>query len=420
MAGPEEKAERYQKALVALVSEIQQTELTPLYKEGFLCAARCCDTQSPETMQACIDQCQGTADGARTFLDTAINDFHAKKHLRPKLLATAAAAGVTIKVVHYGQPLAEQGPFDVLLHKIRRKEWEEELADYQREHPGLRVVDTFDAIRPIMSRATMLAPLEPDGIELQEAKVSGERAADTVTVCAPQQVSIPEGCSTSEAQRVVAEAGMRPPFLAKPLWADGRDGAHGLAVIHDEAGLVQLVEGRGLRGFRLPVMLQQYVEHGGCLFKIFVMGPIVVLVRRPSLRIPVDPEDVTQEVGAVQTIARISSFASEMPSDVTLKGDPPQWVVQGLAQELRRRLGLDLFNFDLLHPSPKQPGRVPDRADYLVIDINYFPGYEKLPHYEDLMSQYLATLFPQAAPGGRALRTFVSFSQKPLGRVHSQ
>ena len=67
-------------------------------------------------------------------------------------------------------------------------------------------------------------------------------------------------------------------------------------------------------------------------------------------------------------------------------------------------------------------GRVPARADYLVIDINYFPGYEKLPHYEDLMAQYLATLFPQAAaaPSGRALRTFVSFSQKPLGRVHSQ
>lgn len=30
--------------------------------------------------------------------------------------------------------------------------------------------------------------------------------------------------------------------------------------------------------------------------------------------------------------------------------------MQGLAQELRRRLGLDLFNFDLLHPSANQPG----------------------------------------------------------------
>ena len=194
---------------------------------------------------------------------------------------------------------------------------------------------------------------------------------------------------------MVAEARMRPPFLAKPLWADGRDGAHGLAVVHDEGGLAQLVGGGGPRGIRLPVMLQQYVEHGGCLFKargacdlvgvkvtvlgslqsvlraackarlvvalgvhamqseamtccsvihewlhagcaqIFVMGPIVVLVRRPSLRIPVDPEDVTQEVGAIQTIARISSFASEMPSDVTQKGDPPQWVVQARSRMQR-------------------------------------------------------------------------------------
>ena len=44
---------------------------------------------------------------------------------------------------------------------------------------------------------------------------------------------------------MVAEARMRPPFLAKPLWADGRDGAHGLAVVHDEGGLAQLVGGRG-------------------------------------------------------------------------------------------------------------------------------------------------------------------------------
>jgi len=40
-------------------------------------------------------------------------------------------------------------------------------------------------------------------------------------------------------------------------------------------------------------------------------------------------------VGAVQMIARISSFASEMPCDVTLKGDPPQWVVQARARPRR-------------------------------------------------------------------------------------
>lgn len=56
-------------------------------------------------------------------------------------------------------------------------EWEEELAEYQREHPRLRVVDAFDAIRPIMSRATMLAPLEPNGIEVRVSTPHGANAA---------------------------------------------------------------------------------------------------------------------------------------------------------------------------------------------------------------------------------------------------
>ena len=29
---------------------------------------------------------------------------------------------------------------------------------------------------------------------------------------------------------------------------------------------------------------------------------------------------------------------------------------------------------------------------YLVVDINYFPGYEKLPFYEDLMVSFLEAL----------------------------
>ena len=33
-------------------------------------------------------------------------------------------------------------------------------------------------------------------------------------------------------------------------------------------GVEQLVCGEGPSGFGLPAMLQQYVEHGGCLFKV--------------------------------------------------------------------------------------------------------------------------------------------------------
>ncbi len=35
-------------------------------------------------------------------------------------------------------------------------------------------------------------------------------------------------------------------------------------------GVEQLVSGEGPSDFRLPATLQQYVEHGGCLFKVVV------------------------------------------------------------------------------------------------------------------------------------------------------
>lgn len=86
------------------------------------------------------------------------------------------------------------------------------------------------------------------------------------------------------------------------------------------------------------------------------MGPITVMARRPSLRIPVDPEDVTEEVGSAQSIARVSAFDSETPRDSVEPGDPPQWMLEGLAQELRRRLNLNLFNFDLICPTWDRAG----------------------------------------------------------------
>ena len=48
-------------------------------------------------------------------------NMQAKKHLGPKLIQKAAEMGIEIRPVHVGRPLAEQGPFDVLLHKVRRK-----------------------------------------------------------------------------------------------------------------------------------------------------------------------------------------------------------------------------------------------------------------------------------------------------------
>ena len=86
--------------------------------------------------------------------------------------------------------------------------------------------------------------------------------------------------------------------------------------------------------------------------QVYVMGPIVVMARRPSLQIPVAEGDLTDGGldQSLQSVARVSAFHSGTPSPSTTWGDPPHWLVEGLAQELRRRLHLHLFNFDLIRP----------------------------------------------------------------------
>lgn len=82
------------------------------------------------------------------------------------------------------------------------------------------------------------------------------------------------GTSPAMAREAAGNAGFQAPFLGKPLWADGREGSHGLLVIHTSDGLEQLAAGPRPVTPGLPVVLQQFVPHGACLFKV---RPLTVL-----------------------------------------------------------------------------------------------------------------------------------------------
>ena len=84
---------------------------------------------------------------------------------------------------------------------------------------------------------------------------------------------------------------------------------------------------------------------------------------------------------------------------------------------MREHLGLSLFNFDVLLPMAGGtgmglggggPGAAAAAVEHqqqeewllYVIDINYFPGYEKLPGYEELMVGFLQSILPAGGSGG--------------------
>lgn len=60
---------------------------------------------------------------------------------------------------------------------------------------------------------------------------------------------------------------------------------------------------------------------------------------------------------------------------------PPLSFITDIALGLRKATKLHLFNFDVIRDT-----RIGNR--YLVIDINYFPGYAKMPSYETVLTDF--------------------------------
>ena len=56
-----------------------------------------------------------------------------------------------------------------------------------------------------------------------------------------------------------------------------------------------------------------------------------------------------------------------------------------IAGELRRVMKLNLFNFDVIKDSQL-------KNHYLIVDINYFPGYAKMPGYETVFTDFLCNV----------------------------
>ena len=64
----------------------------------------------------------------------------------------------------------------------------------------------------------------------------------------------------------------------------------------------------------------------------------------------------------------------------------PAWLPAALGKYLRDALGLTLFNLDIIRPAAQLPGQ-PVRL--CVVDINYFPGFDKLERFEERFVSYL-------------------------------
>ncbi|XP_024535849.1 inositol-tetrakisphosphate 1-kinase 1 [Selaginella moellendorffii] len=285
-----------------------------------------------------------------------------KSFVQPSLVEHARSRGIDLVCIDLDKPLVEQGPFDAILHKLSGKEWHKELEEYEKKHPDVIIIDSPDAIERLHNRISMLQAVS-------DLQVGDEQE----TFGIPKQSVMDRSDCLGDLK---AMSGLKFPVIAKPLVADGSAKSHAMSLIFNQEGLTKL---------KPPVVLQEFVNHGGVIFKVYVVGDYVKCVKRRSL--PDVPEDELNRSEAL-CFSQISNMGSTQQcgaSDYLQAELPPTKFVAELAKGLRENLGLRLFNFDLIRDS--KAGN-----HYHVIDINYFPGYAKMPAYETVLTDFFLSL----------------------------
>eukprot|EP01018_Ginkgo_biloba_P002179 Gb_25244 [translate_table: standard] len=286
-----------------------------------------------------------------------------KSFLQPKLEGLARKKGISFVAIDRNRHLDEQGPFDIVLHKLPGKEWRQKLEDYRQMHPEVIVLDPPDAIQHLYNRQSMLQ----DVADLDLCDCEGKVGVPRQLVVTGDPSLIPEA---------VAKAGLKLPLVAKPLVADGTAKSHAMSLAYDQFCLAELDP---------PLVLQEFVNHGGVLFKVYIVGDTIKVVRRFSLPDVEQGEPLGYGVIPFPRVSSAAASADDADLDPHVAELPPPPLLDKLGRELRQRLGLRLFNLDII----REHGT---RDHYYVIDINYFPGYGKMPGYEYIFTDFLLSL----------------------------
>ncbi|XP_054821385.1 LOW QUALITY PROTEIN: inositol-tetrakisphosphate 1-kinase 2-like [Prosopis cineraria] len=288
--------------------------------------------------------------------------------LKP-LLDCANERRIDLIHIDLARSLIEQGPFDCIIHKLYGQDWKKQLDEFSAAYPKTVIIDSPELIERLHNRVSMLEVVNQINIPLEN---------DTIGI--PKQRVIQESKALDDAN-AIEELGLNFPLIAKPLEANGGPNSHNLSLVFDHSGLKTL---------SIPVVLQEFVNHGGVIFKIYVAGQHISCVKRKSL--PDIPQEKWETMSGALPFSRISNLAvqdnSHTENDDSAQNNvekaemPPESLIVGLARAMKEAMGLNLFNVDAIRDAR-------DRTRYLVIDVNYFPGYAKLPTYESFFTKFL-------------------------------
>ncbi|XP_044520971.1 inositol-tetrakisphosphate 1-kinase [Gracilinanus agilis] len=330
--------------------------------------------------------------------------------------------GIEVVQLNLSRPIEEQGPLDVIIHKLtdvileadqndsQSLELVHRFQEYIDAHPETIILDPLPAIRTLLDRSKSY-----ELIRKIETYMKDER------ICSPPFMELTNFCGEDTLQ-LLEKNGLAFPFICKTRVAHGTN-SHEMAIIFNK---------EGLSAIKPPCVIQNFINHNAVLYKVFVVGESYTVVQRPSLKnfsagmsgrptgSPPGPSFMPSiRIGSRASQRKVRNAKAAMGLEARLARNipdresiffnshnvskpesssiltaldkiegvfekPSDDVIREISKALRQALGVSLFGIDIIINN--QTGQ------HAVIDVNAFPGYEGVTEFFTDLLNHIATV----------------------------
>ena len=281
------------------------------------------------------------------------------------LIEYAKQHNVEIVYIDTSKPIEEQGKFDIIVQKLIYNIGENPMDnpeyrivyEYIQNHPEIKLIDNFDMMLIINDREKLSNVLKtikwPDTINIRYPKSVMLYANDIDTI-------------------KKATENMKYPILAKPKLAGTVPAAHLMRMTSSPEALV---------GITVPCLLQEFINHGSVVYKVYVIGKHIEVTARTSIRDIKPEENIEINFHSQKSTEENGLWDHSIDlKEVKIPLDDLQIISDALTKSLK----MHLIGFDII---------IDKNNNYWIIDVNYYPGYKMVDNLQEKFFNFLSDIY---------------------------
>lgn len=258
--------------------------------------------------------------------------------------------GMKVVYINLDKPIEEKEKIDLIIHKLAvsdGKESNDELlqqqkyiSEYKNINKDVIIIDDFESVELLSNRKLLNERIRmidwPNGISI--------KVPSFVIINNSDKEYLYKTCEN-----------ICFPVMAKSI--NISDGGHQMRVATGPDGLI---------GIKVPCLLQQYINHGGIVYKIYALKDKIFCDARRSTRDIGENEELSIDFNTSNS--SIKNGLWDHTNDLA-KVHIPLQDFKIILDVIAKNFNLNLFGFDILKDKD---------GVYWLCDINYFPGYKHI------------------------------------------